>query len=182
MRLFETSSVRPRKTAAQGMVLGGIAGAIGAATMIPLRLGARRFGLVNKTVPQAIEESLATRAGVGRRFAAEAHHVADELLHVGFGSTLGAVYGLVVRGARRESVLGRGLLFGAAAWLFGAGIVVPLLGAARPLWRAQPSEQLVNVAAHLLFGVSAALVADELATQDDHRPTSDQHRRWVRVG
>lgn len=182
MSMFDKYKRQPRKSVGQGMVLGGIAGAIGAATMIPLRLGARRFGLVNKTVPQAIEEALAARAGVGRRASSEAHHVADELLHLGFGSTLGAVYGLLARGGRRESVLSRGLLFGAGAWLFGAGVVVPLLGAARPLWRARPAEQLVNIAAHLLFGVSAALVADELATQDDHGPTSDRHRRWVKVG
>ena len=166
----------------RGVTMGAIAGTIGAATMIPLRLGARRMGLVHKTVPQAIEEALARRAGVSRRTPTEVHHVADQLLHLGFGSTLGAIYGLVAPSARSESVVPRGLAFGAAAWLFGAGVVIPLLGAARPLWRARPTEQLVNIAAHLLFGLSAGLVADELSSQEDHLPTSDRHRQRVKVG
>jgi putative membrane protein len=169
------------KSLGRDVFYGALAGTIGAACMTPLRLGARRFGLVDKMVPQAIEEALAARAGIDKATPKELHHAADQLLHLGFGATLGTVYALVTR-RRRTSALKRGLVFGTAAYLLGAGVVVPALGAARPLWRARPAEFLVNLASHLLYGVTTALVADEMASQKGHRPTSDWRRHHQHVG
>jgi uncharacterized membrane protein YagU involved in acid resistance len=163
------------------LTYGAMAGAIGAACMTPLRLTARRLGLVEKMTPQAIEESLAARLGLGHRASAEAHHVMDQLLHLGFGAVLGIAYALTHR-RRRRSVASRGALFGLFAWGAGAGVVVPLLRAARPPWRARASENLVNAAAHLVFGLTTALVADELSSQRSHGPSPDAHRFWHRVG
>jgi uncharacterized membrane protein YagU involved in acid resistance len=154
---------------------GVLAGSIGAASMVPLRLVARRLGLVQKMVPQAMEEALAARVGLTAHSPRELHHALDELLHLGFGATLGTVYTLVTR-RRREAVASRGVILGTAAFLLGAGVVIPALRAARPLWKARPRELLVNGAAHLLYGLVTALVADELAHQSDHRPTSDLYR------
>ena len=173
--------MKSRTSLAKDVFYGALAGSIGAASMVPLRLGARRLGLVQKTVPQAIEEALAARAGVSRGSPKELHHAADQLLHLGFGATLGAVYGVATR-RRRHSAITRGLGFGVAAWLFGTGVVVPALGAARPLWRARPLEVLVNLAAHVVYGISTALVADELALQANHRPSPDQERHRQHVG
>jgi uncharacterized membrane protein YagU involved in acid resistance len=163
------------------LVHGLLAGAIGAACMTPLRLGARRLGLVEKTTPQAMEESLAARLGLGLTATASAHHAADHLLHIGFGAGAAGAYASL-SGRRREGSLGRGLMFGAATWAVGAGVVVPLLRAARPPWRARLSENAVNIAAHLLYGLTTALVLEELSHQSNHRPTSDLHRWRHRVG
>jgi uncharacterized membrane protein YagU involved in acid resistance len=163
------------------LINGALAGAIGAACMTPVRLGARRLGLVEKTTPQVIEEALAARLGLGYRSDPEVHHVLDHVLHLGFGATLGVLYALPT-GRRRAHTIRAGLLFGVAAWLFGAGVVVPALRAHRPLWRAAPAENLINLAAHLIFGLTAALTVDELSGQTDHRPTSFTRRARQRVG
>jgi putative membrane protein len=163
------------------VVHGLLAGAIGAACMTPLRLGARRLGLVEKATPQAIEESLAARMGLGHHATSSAHHAADQLLHLAFGAVMGGAYALL-SGRRREGNVGRGMMFGTATWALGAGVVVPLLRAARPPWRARISENAVNVTAHLLYGLTTDLVLEELSHQSDHRPTSDTHRWRRRVG
>jgi uncharacterized membrane protein YagU involved in acid resistance len=163
------------------LIFGAMAGAIGAACMTPLRLGARRLGLVDKLTPQVIEESLAARLGWGDRASTETHHLVDQVMHLGFGAVMGIGYTLTTRRRRTHSPT-RGLVFGAIAWGLGAGVVVPLLRAARPPWRARFTENLVNQAAHLLYGLTTALVAEELSTQRDHRPSTDVHRRRRRVG
>jgi Protein of unknown function (DUF1440) len=163
------------------LVHGALAGVIGAACMTPLRLGARRLGLVDKMTPQAIEESLAARMRLGHGARPEAHHTADQLLHLGFGATLGVLYA-VPTGRSRQHTVARGLVFGALAWALGAGVVVPLLRAARPPWKARATENLVNVAAHLLYGVTTALVVEELSSQRDRGARTGRHRVWRRVG
>jgi uncharacterized membrane protein YagU involved in acid resistance len=167
---------------AEEVIHGALAGAIGAACMTPLRLGARRAGLVDKMTPQAIEESLAARLHVGHGATRTTHHVADQLMHLGFGATLGAVYGLAAGRRRRPGTLTRGAVFGVLSWGFGAGVVVPLIRAASPPWKADLVENAVNVAAHLVFGVTTALVMEELSSQRAGGPTSDVHRRLRRVG
>jgi hypothetical protein len=171
----------------RNLFYGALAGVTGAACMTPVRLAFRRAGLVDKTVPQAIEEKLAHTARhrggwLRREPPPEAHHVADHLLHLGFGAVMGGLFGLFTP-RRRSGALSRGVALGGAALLLGAGVVIPLLGAARPLWRARPSEQLVNLVAHLVFGITTALVADELSAQgDEHHTTPDPHRHRTRVG
>jgi uncharacterized membrane protein YagU involved in acid resistance len=170
----------PNMSSGSDVIHGALAGVIGAACMTPVRLGARRAGLVDKMTPQVMEESLAARLGVGHGASGEAHHVADQLLHLGFGATLGLVYGLALP-RRRQGSLGRGALFGVLAWGLGAGVVVPALRAARPPWKSGLVENAVNVAAHVLFGVTTALVMEELSTQRQG-PSSDAHRWSHRVG
>jgi hypothetical protein len=153
-----------KKRVGRDIFYGGLAGATGAACMVPWRLLARRLGLVHKMVPQAIEEALAARVGLDQATPRELHHAMDQVLHLGFGASLGVLYALLTQ-RRRESAFSRGLVFGGAAYLLGSGVVIPALGAARPLWRARPREQLVNAAAHLVYGLVTALVADELFHQ-----------------
>jgi uncharacterized membrane protein YagU involved in acid resistance len=163
------------------LINGALAGAVGAACMTPVRLGARRLGLVEKTTPQVIEEALSARLGLARQSDPEVHHVLDHLLHAGFGATMGVLYA-VPTGRTRARTTSAGLLFGVASWLLGAGVVVPALRAHRPFWRAAPVENLVNLAAHLVFGLTTALVIEEMSGQTDHRPTSLARRALQRVG
>jgi hypothetical protein len=159
---------------------GAVAGLSGAASMNPLRLAARRVGLIEKMVPQAVEEWAASRAGVEPPGGRAGHHVADQLLHLGYGAAWGALYGLVAAPGGRRTVP-RGLLLGLAVWSAGFLGFVPLLGITRPAWRARPAEEAVNVAAHLVYGVVTALEADERLTQP-RRPTSDAERRATPTG
>ncbi len=161
------------------LLYGALAGVVGAACMEPLRIAARRAGWIDKGLHQAMEETLAHKLGLGRFSASESHHVADHLLHFGYGGVQGALYRLARRG-RRGGVVRPGLLFGALSWLINGTLVVPALDATRPIWRARPRESVINLSAHLVFGVVTALLSDELRGQH-HGPTSDRHRWQMSV-
>jgi hypothetical protein len=163
------------------LVYGALAGLVGAACMTPLRLAARRAGLIDKALHQTVEETLAHKLGVGRGTGAEPHHLASSFLHFGYGAAQGAVYRLAAR-RRSRKVVRNGLLMGALSWLINGTVVVPAMNATRPIWRARPRENLVNLGAHVVFGVVTALLSDELARQQHHRPTTDLRRWFTSVG
>ena len=160
---------------------GALAGMLAAACMTVIRTAARRRGIIEKTVPQAVEEWLSSRAGVGSGAHPALHHLADQVLHFGYGATLGSLYGLTVKG-RTRTVLARGAGYGLATWLFGSCLLLPLMRAKQAPWKKRASENAVDLLAHLGFGLATALVAEELNTQTDRGPSSDTYRRSVKVG
>jgi hypothetical protein len=163
------------------VLFGAIAGALGAACMTVIRMTARRRGIIEKTVPQAVEEWLAARLPGSEKAPPVVHHLADELLHVGYGAALGGIYGLTVRRRTPTAIL-RGAGYGLAVWIAGSWIALPLMGAKGASWKKPPAENLVDLLAHLTFGTATAIVSEELAVQSDRGPTSDRHRRAARVG
>ena len=76
--------------------------------------------------------------------------------------------------------MSRGALFGTSPGGWAPGWW-SRLRAARPPWTARVSENLVNIAAHMIFGLTTALVADEMATQRSH-VQPDAHRFFHRTG
>jgi hypothetical protein len=73
--------------------------------MLPLRIAARRAGLIDRTVPQAMEEALAQKLGLGHGTGPEYHHATDHALHFGYGAALGALYGLMTPAGRQPVLL-----------------------------------------------------------------------------
>jgi len=163
------------------VLFGAIAGALGAACMTVIRMTARRRGIIEKTVPQAVEEWLVARLPGAEKAPPVVHHVADELMHLGYGAALGGIYGLTVRRRTRTAML-RGAGYGLAAWIAGSWIALPLMGAKGASWKKPPAENLVDLLAHLAFGTATAIVSEEMAVQTDRGPTSDRHRRAARIG
>ena len=155
---------------------GAIGGLYGSAAMSVVRLAARRRGLIDKMVPQAVEEWATARAGVEPPGGAAGHHILDQVMHLGYGAAAGALYG-ALHGTGSRRPLASGARFGGLVWLIGAGALFPLLNIARPLWRARGRENVVNLAAHLLYGISLQLVAAELSAPGDRRPTRDGERQ-----
>lgn len=158
-----------------------LAGSLAAACMTVVRMAARRRGVIEKTVPQAAEEWLSHRSGLGRNAHPLLHHLADQALHIGYGATLGAGYALATR-ARPRHAVARGLAYGVATWLAGSWLLLPRLRAKQAAWRRRPSENAVDLLAHLIFGAATAIVADELSAQSNRGPSSDPVRRVTRVG
>ena len=163
----------------RGIVYGALGGAIGAACMTPLRLAARRRGWIDKTVSQTAEEWLSARVGARSPSEPAVHHTLDQMLHVGYGAALGVGYALTLG---RRPGRGRGITYGILTWLFGSWAVMPAIGAKRPPWRKSLIENAVDLTAHGLFGIVAALVSGEMSRQPSHGPTSDQHRYRTRTG
>jgi hypothetical protein len=164
------------------MILGAVGGIYGAAVMSVLRLGMRRAGVIDKMVPQVAEEWLAERLGTSPPGGRAGHHVADQLLHLGYGAAWGAISGPLLAGGAGRRPLWRGAAVGLGVWAFGMLAAFPSLRVARPAWQAGAIENATNIGAHLLYGLAVQLLADEPPRQADHRRTSDAERAATRVG
>lgn len=159
----------------RGAAYGAMAGMIAANLMTVFRALAQRAGVIEKTVPQSMEERLTDEVGVniGKPLA---HHALDQAMHVGYAAALGAMTGFVT-GSPGAFSWARGLTVGAGTWAAGAGVLMPALRAGDPPWRASLGENAVNLGAHLLFGVGQELMLEQLAAQTDHGPVPAQSGR-----
>lgn len=164
----------------QSIVYGGLGGVAGAGCMTFARSLGYRAGLFERTVPQAIEEALADQTGHALPRGPLVHHLADQLLHMGYAAALGAAYGAVAPAPRRP--FRAGLAVGLGAWLAGSWLLVPLTGAARPAWKRSAGENLVDLAAHLLFGLTTTHVRDQFLAQPGHGAHSRRHRMSAPTG
>jgi hypothetical protein len=163
------------------VIYGAISGSLAAACMTVIRMAARRRGVIEKTVPQLAEEWLSQRSGLGRDAHPVLHHIGDQVMHIGYGAALGVGYALT-HGARSKPGIGRGLVYGLATWFGGSWLLLPALRAQQAAWRKAPSENAVDLLAHLAFGAATAIVAGELSAQSDRGPSSERSRWATRVG
>lgn len=161
-------------------VLGATAAVVAANLMTVLRMFARRYGYIDKTVPQAMEDWLLDQTGENLPHSPVANHVLDQALHMGYASGVGALDGLLQD--RIENPYLRGLALGAGTWAFAGFVLLPALGASKPAWQASREENLVNLSAHLLFGVAAAVLDDEFRHQPARGPEPKWQRELARVG
>jgi hypothetical protein len=163
------------------LVHGALAGALGAATMTVLRMVAHRAGWIQAMVPQAVEVWAKDGTGLPWPKRAESHHVADQLLHLGYGGLAGAAYGLA-QSPRPGAKPSRALELGMALWVFGSFVLFPALKIARPPWRAAPREEAINLAAHLTYGAVTAYLLDEFERQKRTEPFTRAMMRHAKVG
>jgi predicted membrane-bound mannosyltransferase len=163
------------------LIHGALAGALAAATMTVFRMAAHRAGWIQAMVPQAVEIWAKKATGLSRPRAAATHHVADQLLHLGYGAAAGGLYALTKR-SRSGATPARGLELGTSLWAFSSLVLFPALKIARPLWRATPREELVNLTAHALYGTVTLYLLEELEDQRQRQPRSNRVMRLARVG
>ena len=145
---------------------GALGGAIGAACMTAVRMLARRGGLIQQMVPEAVEAWVHHHSPLAlptRPSQRAVHHVADQAMHVAYGASFGAIYGLLL-GRHRATPPMVGA-FGTGVWLLGSFVLLPALKIMRPEWRAKPQEIAVNLATHLLYAAAVGLVTDEFESQ-----------------
>ena len=83
---------------------------------------------------------------------------------------------------RRPPALTAGFVYGVATWIVGSFLVLPALHAKQAAPRRRPTENAVDLLAHLIYGAATAVVADELSSQSDRGPSSDSSRRATPVG
>jgi hypothetical protein len=168
------------RKAQQILVHGALAGALGAACMTALRMAAHRAGWLEVMVPQAVEVWAREKGGIRRASDTAGHHVADQLLHLGYGAFAGAVYAQLAGRCRANSTRAVGL--GTALWAFGSAVLFPALGIARPLWRASPREELINFTAHGVYGAVTVYLLDEFERQRTTQPKTWLGVQNARVG
>lgn len=155
-----------------GALRGMTAGLIAAGVMSAARLLAHRAGLIERMVPQVLQERTAGAAGIDVPGGQSGHQLAAELIHhavsVGFGALLGAV------SARPR--LATGVAYGLAIWAVDALGLLPALRVDRVGGRA------VDAAAHGIFGATLALAMRELAAQPRLLPLPSSIPLRRRVG
>jgi len=139
--------------------------------MTVLRMLAHRARWIDQMVPQAVEAKAkhhlpTLRSALPSERAM--HHLADQVMHLGYGSAFGAVYGLVL--GRRPASAMQVVSYGLGMWGFGSFVLLPALKIMRPEWRAKPTEVAVNLAAHLLYAGAVALMTEELESQSYLQP------------
>ena len=86
-----------------------------------------------------------------QKMTAAQKEIAGPVVHYAFGTTMGALYG-VLADSRDATRLGWGLPFGAAIWLGAHVITVPALGLSEPITREAPAAEAVEFASHLAYG------------------------------
>lgn len=156
---------------------GALAGISGAATMNVLRMLAHRAGLIDVMVPQKVEQRMRRAVGVRLWPTPGAYRVVDQVLHLGYGATWGALFGALTPVPARASIA-RTLAFGVGLWGIGSFVLFPALHIGRPAWESSTSENAVNIAAHVAYAAATALLVEELARQ----PMRDVQTRRARAG
>lgn len=160
---------------------GAVAAVMGAACMTVVRSTARRCGVIEKTVPQVMEEWLASHTPMRSKGSPSLHHALDQVLHLLYGASYGAAYGAIFGGGSRRTVPS-GLVLGLAAWTVGSGVILPLTGASRGLWARRAAENGVDLLAHVAFGIATELVRDDLMAHSEEGRPSHRKRRRARAG
>ena len=80
------------------------------------------------------------------------------VMHWGYGTTWGAVYGAAMGNVAHDRPLVRGLGFGAWVWVMSYVQLVPL-GIYRPPWKYPPAELALDLSYHLAYGAGLGAAA-----------------------
>lgn len=83
--------------------------------------------------------------------------IAGNLVHYGFGASMGLLYGAAAA-ATPLVTAGAGAGFGAAVWLGAHAVVVPALGLAPSPLRQPLGKEALEFVLHIVYGISVGLV------------------------
>lgn len=128
---------------------GVLAGVAGTATMTAAQ-GAyyKATGAEGSTTPAEVGKRL-IRGVLQRDVSDERTETLNQVMHWGYGTTWGTLYGMA---ARRPTL---GLAFGTLVW--GASLVeLPAMQLSPPVWELPPSSIAPDLGFHLVFGVGVA--------------------------
>jgi hypothetical protein len=155
-----------------GIVRGMTAGLIAAGVMSAVRLLAHRAGLIDRMVPQVLQERAAGETGIDLPGGDAAHQLAAEVIHHGVGLTAGGLLGAV----RPTPATATGAAYGLAIW------AVDVLGLMPALRVRRVGGHGVDAVAHAIFGVVLAFAMRELAAQPRLRAMPTEIPMLRRVG
>lgn len=138
------------------MLRGMTAGLVGAGVMSLVRLVAHRAGLIDRLIPQVLQERMTGAAGVEPVGGSAGHQLAAEIVHHGVAVAAGLAFGAL---AGRQAGVTAGLAFGLSIWAVDALGLLPALRVQRV------GGGAVDVAAHAVFGAVLGLASRELGAQ-----------------
>jgi putative membrane protein len=138
---------------ARGALAGALAGAFASFAMSRFQALASRSGGGSRG--GGGEPSTVKAAGriVGRPIRRDEKKQAGNAVHYGFGTALGAAYGVATE-VEPWVAAGFGLPFGGAVAAVVDEALVPAAGLSGPPWRSPPSTHAYSLASHLVFGAA----------------------------
>jgi putative membrane protein len=149
-----------------GILAGLVAGLVGAGAMSLVHKGLTAINPGPPPPPAAAEQKEEdstvkvadgiTRLILQRPLPDDKKPLAANLVHYGFGASVGAVYGGVAAVMPRVT-MALGLPFGVAVWLGAHVIMVPALGLAPPPTRQPLGKEASELALHLVYGAVTEL-------------------------
>ena len=151
----------------RGIVVGIVAGLVGAAAMTVAHKGLTAISPGPRpTAPAGQEQDVDSTVKVAdgithlllqRPLPEDKKPLAGNLVHYGFGASVGGLYGGLATVMPRITVA-LGLPFGVAVWLGAHVIMVPALGLAAPPTRQPLTKEALEFVLHLVYGGVTELV------------------------
>jgi putative membrane protein len=154
--------------------VGGAAGALAMSVFQELWLGDAIRGRVHQGAPltKAEDSQSATERLAGRMMDSELsrreRRAGGAILHYLMGIGSGTAYGAAAAasGNAKMFTAGRGTAFGIAVWVLADQTLVPLLGLSRRPTRYRLSNHLMDICAHLVYGLTTEAVRRRLTPSD----------------
>lgn len=146
----------------ESLLRGLTAGLVAAGVMSAVRLLAHRAGLIDRMVPQILEQRAAGAAGVDASGGRAGHQLAAEVIHHAVSLAAGGALGAVVATPR----LVTGVAYGLGIWVVDALGLLPALRVHRV------GGGVVDAIAHGIFGATLVLAMRELTAQPRLEPTA----------
>lgn len=135
--------------------LGGLAGSFAMSQFHSLiSPKAEKHSDPNQEDSTALAASAISRIIFRHELTTDQKKLAAPVVHYGFGTGIGAVYGALAEISDSAST-GWGTAFGAAAWLGAHVIVVPALGLSKPITQSTLASEAAEFGAHMLYGTVA---------------------------
>lgn len=111
--------------------------------------------------PREITMKVARQAGIAGKLDPSARSAATLLLHFGYGSAAGGIYGAGAERLPGTPAL-KGIGFGLLIWTASYLGLLPATGVLTPATRHPTSRNLVMILAHILWGLTLGLFVDVL--------------------
>ncbi len=124
-----------------------------------------RDALPPDQITQSIAGEVRARTGVGESLDEAQTQALTLVNHFGFGAALGGVYALISPHIRAHPAF-KGAAWGLIVWGFSYGGWLPAAHILPPATRQSRRRNLLLIAAHLVWGVSNALVTERLTPKD----------------
>jgi hypothetical protein len=94
-----------------------------------------------------------SEAATGHKLTRQQKKTAEPLVHYGFGTLVGAIYGAVAAKAPITKT-GAGTVYGATVWLLADEIGVPAAGLSKPPQEVPLMKHLEALGSHLVYGLT----------------------------
>lgn len=138
------------------LLAGALSGLIATVPMTGVMLAGQRLELLRRPPPATITARLERWAGVRHDLSRPEFEASWIASHLGFGAAMGAVYALLRRILPRSPIVS-GLAFGEGVWALAYLGALPQLNLYRSIGPKRSGPDLVMIAAHAVYGITAAL-------------------------